>query len=172
MTKKATHIILFTLTQHMKKILPFLALSLLIVGGCGQNTDTQTQSFKTDCDSTAWNCPSEKTVNSGTTFNSTKASQTSVVIEILESEQNLEELYNTKKSEVQKYQGNEITEESELQDGKYFVNKNTFSNNILLRAIISKNNKIYMCSGYSPEKTFESVRQEMITLCENLKPTK
>jgi hypothetical protein len=142
----------------------------LLLSGCGQ-TGFQSQ-FKTDCDTNSWNCPSEKTIDSGTTINSTKASETSVVIELLGSDQNLEETYSSKKAEVQKYDGNEITEESELQNGKYFVNRNNYSKNILLRALVSKNNTLYMCSGYSPEKSFESVRQEMISLCENLKPTK
>lgn len=156
--------------RTMRKILPILGFSLLLITGCGQTKPTN--QFKTDCDSSAWSCPNEKKLESGTTINSTKASQTSVVIELIGENQSLEELYSTKKAEVQKYEGNEITEEAELQNGKYFVNKNTYSNNILLRALVSKDNTLYMCSGYSPEKTFDSVRQEMITLCENLRPAR
>ena len=92
-----------------------------------------------------------------------------VVIEKIEGSTSLETVYEEKKRDVYRYPGNEFISEGEIQNGKYFVNKNTFSHNMLLRSIIERKKTLFLCSGFVAEKDFANAEELFKEVCSLLR---
>lgn len=147
--------------------LPLITL-VLIFSGCTNSTNNSitvsSQKLTLSCDGKLWNCPDRK--DESIKITPKAGGESNLIMEKTTSDKSLEDFFAEKKSEVYKYNGNELIEEGDIRNGKFFINKNTYSNNYLFRAIKSiSDNEYVICSGYSPSKTFESVKEDYKNMC-------
>ncbi|GEM_PF-3184960 len=153
------------------QVIILLMLPPLLLSGCAQTRKTSvtvtSQNLNITCDENNWNCPDKKDASIKITPKT--GGETNLIMEKFTSPKTIDEFFIEKKDEVYKYPGNELIEEGDLDEGKFFINKNTYSNNYLFRAIKKVTDGEYVvCSGYSPERSFETVKTDFQSMCSGI----